>query len=147
MEIRDATVDDLAALRDVYRRASLTNVRDRDVLLAHPAALDYSDGWVVQGLTRVAVITDRVVAFATAVPDGDHAELEDLFVAPEQMRRGIARALVADAVGRMRSVGVARIDVTANEHAAAFYDAVGFVTTGTAETEFGPAPRRALTIA
>jgi ribosomal protein S18 acetylase RimI-like enzyme len=144
--IRDATVDDLSALRDVFRRASLTNVRDRDVLLAHPAALDYSDEWVVHGLTRVAVITDRVVGFATAVPDGDHAELEDLFVAPEQMRRGIARALIADAVERMRAAGVTRIDVTANEHAAAFYDAVGFLTTGAAETEFGPAPRLMLGI-
>lgn len=146
MEIRDATVDDLPALGDVYRRASLSNDGDRAVLLAHPEALDYTDEWVVRGLTRVAVVDGRVVGFATAMPHDDHAELEDLFVAPEMMRRGIARALIADAVDRMRVAGVTRIEVTANEHAAGFYGAVGFVSVGVADTEFGPAPRRALTI-
>jgi GNAT superfamily N-acetyltransferase len=144
--IRDATVDDLPALGDVYRRASLSNEADRDVLLAHPEALDYSDEWVRQGFTRVAVVDDRVVGFATVVPRDDRGELEDLFVAPEEMRRGIARALINDAVERARTAGIARLDVTANEHAAAFYVAVGFVTTGTAETEFGPAPRRSRAI-
>jgi hypothetical protein len=37
---------------------------------------------------------------------------------------------------------VRRIDVTANEHAAAFYASAGFAPAGTAETEFGRAPRR-----
>lgn len=144
MLIRGATPDDLAALRDVYRRASLSNDGDRAVLLAHPEALDYSDAWVVQGLTRVAVLDDRVVGFATVVPHGGRGELEDLFVAPELMRRGIARALIADAVERARGDGTTRIDVTANEHAAAFYAAVGFVAAGSADTEFGPAPRLTL---
>lgn len=146
MEIRDATVADLTALRDVFRRASLSNDGDREVLLAHPEALEYADAWVVRGLTRVALVDGRVVGFATTVPEGDRAELEDLFVAPERMRSGVARALVADAVGRMRAAGVRRIDVTANEHAADFYAAVGFEEVGTAETEFGPAPRRSRTL-
>lgn len=142
MEIRDATVDDLPELADVFRRASLHNEADRAVLLAHPEALDYSDEWVVRGLTRVAVVDGRVGGFATVVPLDGHGELEDLFVAPELMRRGIARALIADAVDRARTRGETRIDVTANEHAAAFYAAVGFAETGIAPTEFGPAPRR-----
>ncbi len=146
MEIRDATVDDLPALADVFRRASLHNDGDRAVLLAHPEALEYDDGWVVRGLTRVAVVDDRVAGFATLVPDGDRAELEDLFVAPELMRHGIARALIVDAVERARSAGVTHIDVTANDHAAAFYTAVGFEEIGVASTEFGPAVRRSLTL-
>lgn len=144
MEIRDATVDDLHALRDVFRRASLHNDGDREVLLAHPETLQYDDEWVTQGFVRVAVLDGRVAGFATVVPHGDRGELEDLFVAPELMRRGIARALVADAVARARADGMRAVDVIANEHAAAFYGAVGFEVVGTAETEFGPAPRRSL---
>jgi ribosomal protein S18 acetylase RimI-like enzyme len=144
VEIRDARLTDLPELRDVFRRASLHNDGDRAVLLANPEVLVYGDEWVVRGLVRVAVVEDRVAGFATVVPHGDRAELEDLFVAPERMRRGIARALIADAVVRARAGGTRAIDVTANEHAASFYCAVGFESIGVAETEFGPAPRRSL---
>ena len=57
-------------------------------------------------------------------------ELEDLFVDPEFMRRGIGRALVRDAG--------APLTVIANEHARAFYESLGFVVTGIAQTTGRP---------
>jgi N-acetylglutamate synthase-like GNAT family acetyltransferase len=57
---------------------------------------------------------------------GQIGELEDLFVDPDWMRRGIATKLVLDALANAREQGIARIDMTANGHALAFYKKVGF---------------------
>jgi len=57
------------------------------------------------------------------------------------MRRRIATALVLDALARAREQEVTRIDVTANGHSLGFYMSVGFISDGTAETEFGPGYR------
>ena len=41
--VRDAAEGDEPALARIFRRASLSNADDRDVLLAHPEALTLSD--------------------------------------------------------------------------------------------------------
>ena len=132
--IRSSTPDDLAAVVDVFGRASLANEGDRDWIEAHPDEWGIDEGPVLEGRTRVAVVDGHVVGFATLIG----SELEDLFVDPNWMRRGIATALVRDAV---ENGGVERIEVTGNHHALAFYESVGFVHDGTAETSGRPAVR------
>ena len=136
--IRVAVPADLGALRDLFRRSSLSNAGDRASLLAHPEALEFSGLAVDEGRTRVAVVDGRIVGFATLLGDG---ELEDLFVDPGWMRRGIGRALVLDAVALARAHGLARIEVTANGEALGFYESVGFVLDGAVETAFGRGSR------
>jgi GNAT superfamily N-acetyltransferase len=129
--IRAAAPEDTAALRDLFRRSSLSNEGDRAALLAHPEALELSGAEA--GRTRVAVVDGRIVGFATLVA----GELEDLFVDPGWMRRGVGRALVADAAAVARAQGLERIEVTANDHALGFYESVGFVAEGRVELAFG----------
>jgi GNAT superfamily N-acetyltransferase len=142
--IRDARPADVAALRDVFRRASLSNEGDRANLLAHPDSLEWAADPVGDGRTRVAVVDHRVVGFATASPAPAGLELDDLFVDPEWMRNGIGLALVEDVAATARRRKCRRITVTANEHALAFYERAGFVAQGFVETTFGPAPRMTL---
>lgn len=139
--IRDASLGDLEALNDVYRRASLSNEGDRANLLAHPEALVYSDEWVRRGLTRVATRGGRIIGFATAVASDAGLELEDLFVDPRSMRQGVGLALVGDIAKRGRHDGVPRLEVTANPHALAFYEAAGFVVDGPGVVPWGSAFR------
>lgn len=145
--LRTAVDADLDALRSVYRRASLSNDRDREMLLAHPDALEFAGDAIAEGRTFVAEVDEQLVGFATIgrLEDGV-VELDDLFVHPDVQRRGIGRALVAEAAARARRAGAGRIDVTANPDALAFYAAVGFVAVGEAGTRFGPAPRMSLEI-
>src|SRR6185312_5437214 len=96
------------ALRDIYRRASLSNEGDRVTLLANPDALEFPGLGGDDRRTRVATADDRITGFATSVPAGDVIELDDLFVDPGWMRRGAGRALVADAVGIARELGAGR---------------------------------------
>ena len=79
----------------------------------------------------------NIVGFATVAVSGHVAELEDLFVNPESMRQGVARLLVLDAASLAAVAGIRRIEVTANRHALGFYEKVGFVRDGDAQTQFG----------
>jgi GNAT superfamily N-acetyltransferase len=139
--IRDAVPGDIDALRRVFRRSSLSNDSDRITLLAHPEVLELSDLAVRQGRTRAAVTHHVIAGFATWLAAGDVTEIEDLFVDPEWMGQGAGQALVADLIAAARRRGARRVEVTANQDALAFYAKAGFVPAGTAETQFGPAPR------
>jgi len=144
--IRLGTPADLAAAASVYRRASLSNTGDRGNLLAHPEYLILGPEGLAGGRTHVAEEDGLVVAFATWAGTAGTAELEDLFVDPAYMRRGIAAALVSRIAEVLRARGAKRLEVTANPHALDFYRAVGFIDCGIAETRFGAAPRMVLFI-
>lgn len=144
--IRLGTPADLTAATRVYRRASLSNAADRDNLLAHPEYLILGPEGLGEGRTYVAEEDGAVVGFATWAETGGTTELEDLFVDPGCMRRGIATALVNRIAGILRERGVGRLEVTANPGALGFYEAAGFSECGLAETGFGTAPRMVLSI-
>ena len=137
---------DLPAASDVYRRASLCNMGDRDNLRAHPEYLILGPDGLAEGRTYVAEEAGSVVGFATWIEADGTAELEDLFVDPDWMRRGIATALVKRMAEVLRARGVGCLELTANPHALGFYRAVGFIDCGVTETAFGPAPRMVLAI-
>ena len=139
--IRTAAVADVAALREVYRRSSLSNEGDRDLLSAHPELLEWSDLAVREGRTRMAEADGCVAGFATVMFTETAAELEDLFVDPDWMRRGIGRALVEDIAVVARSAGSPFIEVDANPHALSFYSRVGFVSVGEADVPYGTGTR------
>ncbi len=142
ISIRLASDCDLDVLRDIYRRASLSNDGDRANLLASPAALHWGGDGIAAGRTRVAMDRyGRILGFATVVSIEGGLELEDLFVDPDAMRQGVASQLVLDAVVQAARDGVAWIEVTANHHAAEFYASAGFARIGDEQTLFGPAPR------
>jgi GNAT superfamily N-acetyltransferase len=144
--IRLGTPADLLAANHVYRRASLSNLGGRDNLLAHPEYLILGPYGLAGGRTYVAEEDGSVVGFATWVDTEGTVELEDLFVDPDWMRRGMATALVERIAAALRARGVRRMEVTANPDALEFYESVGFVECGVAETEFGPAPRMELAL-
>ena len=137
---------DLPAASAVYRNASLSNAGDRDNLLAHPGYLILGPHGLAEGRTHVADEDGSLVGFATWLQAGDVFELEDLFVDPGWMRRGIATALVASIAAAVRARGGERLEVTANEHALGFYTAAGFTDCGVAHTDFGAARRMVLVL-
>ena len=142
--IRLGTPADLAAASSVYRRASLSNEGDRDNLLAHPEYLILGPDGLAEGRTHVAEQDGTVVGFATWAEADGTVDLEDLFVDPDYRRRGIASELVRRIAEVLRARGVQRLEVTANPHAMEFYRSAGFTDYGTAETDFGAAPRMVL---
>jgi len=143
--IRTAGPDDLSRLRAVYRRSSLSNEGDRDALLQNPEYLVLPDEGLLAGRIRVAEQPHiGIVGFATVERQSGAAELVDLFVDPDAMRQGVARALINDAVATIAATGIAALDVTANPHALAFYTEMGFEAIGTVTTALGSGLRMRL---
>jgi GNAT superfamily N-acetyltransferase len=137
----------VGVLRDVFRRSALSNDGDREHLLSNPDSIEFSPASVNDGRTRVAVIDNHIVGFATTRTVLDAIELDDLFVDPDWMKRGVARALLQDVVAIAQTRGVRRLEVTANQHALGFYEKTGFVFDHDVETQFRTAPRMYLAIA
>ena len=140
-------LSDLPAANEVFRSASLSNAGDRDNLLAHPEFLILGPEALAEGRTYLAEEGGSLAGFASWAEAGGITELEDLFVHPGWMRRGIATALVHRIAQVTRARGVERLEVTANPDAMGFYRAAGFVDCGVAETYFGTAPRMVLALA
>jgi GNAT superfamily N-acetyltransferase len=132
---------DLPVLRELYRRASLSNAGTEVALLAHPEVLLLTDEGVRECRTRVVTASHHVVGFATTLRVGSVLELEDLFVNPDWMRRGVGHRLVRDVLALAGREHVRRVEVTANPHALAFYEKVGFVHDGQVGTRFGEGVR------
>ena len=136
--IRRATVSEQKPLEDLQLRASLTNLGDRDALLAHPDAIELPVAQIVAGRVAVAEWNGMIVGFAAVEPRPDgETELDALFVDPNMRRRGIARLLVAHCAEIARSQKSAFLYVIGNPHAQEFYVACGFNMIGTAQTRFG----------
>jgi GNAT superfamily N-acetyltransferase len=140
-QIRAATAAEREALGDLHRRSSYVWEGDRANLDAHPDALGVAREAIAEGRVRVAVgAGGELLGFSVVADGGDGVcELDDLFVEPRLMRRGIGRALVEDAATRAVRAGAAALTVVAHPRNFAFYESVGFVRGEPVATRFGPA--------
>lgn len=142
--IRTARQDETDSLRKIHRRASYIWPEDAPHLDANPDIFGVDPAAVAVGRVRVAITrAGKLLGFASWRPTGEDAELDDLFVEPHAMRRGIGGALVEDAAQRARQAGLTRLLVVAHPRTLAFYRRAGFVEQGPAATQFGPALRLA----
>ena len=118
-EIREECPDDLAAIRDVNRRAFGQDQEDNivDALRANGAAL----------LSLVATLDDRVVAHILYSPatirDITGAALGPMAVLPEHQREGIGSKLVSAGNQKLKSCGCPFIIVLGHP---TFYPRFGF---------------------
>lgn len=138
LNIRVATLEDLSAVNDVKRDASLVADEYRESLLAHPELLTVAEDEIDAGDVLVAEADGRVVG-VIAVDHGDHLEITGLFVRHADWKRGIGRRLLDDAIARFDGTPPMIVRVTASPDAEPFYRRCGFVTIGGTSTRFGPA--------
>jgi len=135
--IRRAGPADYDRVSTIYREASLSNEGDRPLLTAHPELLVFDPAVLDRNETHAAEVDGEIVGFVTIVVDGDHGEVDDLFVDPAWMRRGVASRLMTEAVAAAGAAGATTIEVDANGHALAFYERAGFVVDREVELEYG----------
>lgn len=136
--IRSALPHERVSLEALQWRASLANQGDRDALLANPDAITLPIEQIAEGHVLVAEWNGEVVGFAVVVPGPDGgAELDALFVDPGLWKRGVGRQLVEHCARVAKDRACRILHVVGNPHAAGFYTACGFRTTGTVETRFG----------
>jgi GNAT superfamily N-acetyltransferase len=74
---------------------------------------------------------DGIVGFYSLDVRGDVCELDDLWVVPDRIGRGVGRALLAHAVAVAASLGAQQLLIDADPNAEEFYLKCGAVTSGT----------------
>jgi ribosomal protein S18 acetylase RimI-like enzyme len=133
MTIRAATESDHDTLRELWT-ASQDEIGGPDFLRE-----TWGEAWgdlgrhLADGLAFVAVDDDTILGFVFATvpretPDLGH--VTDLYVHPQERRRGVARALMARIVEALQERGVAYVGLDVrvdNVGARALYDRLGFV--------------------
>lgn len=145
--IRPARPEDQPRLLHIMWQTVLDSESDREMLLARPELVQVPVEHLTPAAACVAEIGGTTAGFAIVLPRPDgQAELDGLFVNPALQRRGIGRALNAEAKRLARSMGAAELYVVANENALAFYNSVGFVEIGRADTTVRAAPLMRLTL-
>jgi GNAT superfamily N-acetyltransferase len=141
LTLRRARPDERDDLEALQRRASIAVEEYRNLILAHPDAIDLPLEHILGGNVGVAERDGRVVGFfAVLSKAGGVAELDGLFVDPASWRCGIGRRLVREAERWAAHAAATVLHVIANPTAKDFYLACGFRITGEAQTRFGVAP-------
>jgi ribosomal protein S18 acetylase RimI-like enzyme len=145
--IRPAQPEDQPGLLHIMWQTVLDSESDRETLLARPELVQVPIEHLAPATACVAEISGKLAGFAVVLPRPDgQAELDGLFVDPALQRRGIGRALIAQAMHLAGTIGASELYVVANEDALAFYSSVGFVEIGRADTTLRAAPLMRLTL-
>lgn len=151
MELRDATTDDIDAIRRVAREslfASYEHAVDRALLEEavdewyDPADLD-EDIDADETVCPVAIADDEVVGFAESYVIGRRervGEIDWLHVHPDHRGSGIGSALLALVESELKDADVDRIEarvLATNEAGTVFYESEGYELVDERATEIG----------
>lgn len=136
--VRPAIASERESLEALQRRASLSNPKDREALLANPDSIVLPLQQIVDGGVFVAEQSGHIKGFSAILPRPDgNSELDALFVEPECWRQGVGRVLVEHCAMAARKAGASYLHVVGNPHAEHFYGACGFQVLGIEPTRFG----------
>lgn len=98
-----------------------------------------TEGWAAE-------LDDNPVAFYTLEGKDGSAWIENLWVVPEHMGKGIGKQLFLDALSRSRSKGYQILRLEADPHAAGFYEKMGMYQVGESSRPIDEDPSRVLPI-
>ena len=132
--VRPAETADHERLRELTFESKAHWGYDRDLVRR------WADGLVFDGGEErwVAEAEGELVAWAGLVPPADGvAVLDDLWVDPAWMRRGLGARLFRLAADRARELGAERLEWGAEPHALGFYEKLGGHFVRTHVTEWG----------
>ena len=125
MKLRRAEHGDVERLRAITVAAKAHWGHDLEWVESWVAAGDFAQVAVGRGEAWLAELYGDVAGWSALQTDGDVAWLEDLWVDPPYMGRGVGRALFLDAAARARAAGAVRLDWEADLDAVGFYERMG----------------------
>ncbi len=96
---------------------------------------------VAGGETHVVREAERILGFVALRQEEETLRLEDLFVLPAEMRRGVGAALFRHARERARELGFEYFEWDSDPHAAGFYERMGAERIGTYRMTLEGQPR------
>ena len=144
--IRSARADDAARLSGLAFAAKASwgypaewLERWRHDLTLTPEYLDAHRAWVAER-------KDAILGVCVLALHGHHALIEHLWIAPDQQRQGVGRALVTVALEIAAQCDAQRVEVESDPFAEAFYAGLGARRIGAQPAPMPGAPERSLPV-
>lgn len=125
MRIRRAKPDEGERLRAIAESSKAYWGYDRHRIREWAAMGDFSPPGLRAKEFYVAEIGSRPVAFASLIPKDEVCVLDDLWVEPKWIRKGIGSSLFRLAAARAKELGARRLEWEAEPNAIGFYEKLG----------------------
>jgi GNAT superfamily N-acetyltransferase len=142
MEIRPAMESEAALLSELARRSKAHWGYAAEALERWRAELAVSADSIRDRPAFVAALPGMIVGFYTLQPSESAWELDNLWVLPDFMHRGIGRALLSHALETAARGGAREVTVDADPHAERFYLDCGAVRRGAVSAPISGEPGR-----
>jgi GNAT superfamily N-acetyltransferase len=125
ISIRPARPEEGERLREIALAAKAHWGYDEDWVRGWAAQGDFSMGALTAKPVLVADFGGRPIGFAALLPAGELCVLDDLWVDPDWIGRGIGSHLFRAGVERARDLGAKRLEWEAEPNAVGFYEKLG----------------------
>lgn len=142
MEIREAATSEAGTLSALALQAKAHWGYSGETLESWKDQLEISPSDVASKPTYVGAISGNIIGFYSLVPSERAWELDNLWVAPQLMRRGVGRALLAHALELAFRGGASSVIVDADPNAESFYLSCGATRYGEVPAPIPGQPNR-----
>lgn len=146
LQMRPAEPDDIALLNEIAFRSKAYWGYAPSRMESWRAELAVSPVWVSMQWAQVAVADDVIAGFFVIRSEAEQWRLEQLFVEPKAIRRGVGRALVTRACRLAFDFGAVELLVDSDPNAEGFYLACGAERIGSRAAPIESAPLRTLPV-
>jgi GNAT superfamily N-acetyltransferase len=123
--IREARETDFVELRQIAVDSKAHWGYDRALVEEWAQGGDFEPESLSKRLVYVAEAAGEPVGWASLIPRGDFGWLEDLWVDPAWIGRGVGRMLFEHVKERARELGAERLEWEAEPNARGFYERMG----------------------
>jgi GNAT superfamily N-acetyltransferase len=123
--VRAGTEEDFARLREIAVDAKAHWGYDRARVEEWARNGDFEPDRLRRREVYVAQADGEPVGWAALIPRGEVGWLEDLWVDPPWIGRGVGRLLFEHVAGRARDLGARRLEWEAEPNATGFYERMG----------------------
>lgn len=138
VRVRDGREEDFARLREIAVDAKAHWGYDRALVENWALLGDFEPDSLRARLVYVAEERGVPIGWAALIPRGEVGWLEDLWVEPAWIGRGVGRQLFEHVADRARELGARRLEWEAEPNAKGFYERMGATYVRDSEvTEWG----------
>jgi GNAT superfamily N-acetyltransferase len=135
MKIRKAQINDAKTLSQIaFAAKSFWNYPEswlnlwKDSLTITPEFIQSNEVYLIES-------DSEVLGFYALILDAEKAQLEHLWISPENIGGGIGKKLMNDAIEKAKSFGAAFIEIESDPNAEGFYQKQGAVKIGESKSE------------
>lgn len=130
MSIRSATSHEAPALGDLAFRSKAYWGYSDEFMAACKDDLQVTPEDCDAGLVHVATDGDTITGYYRISGEDQQGKLDDLFVDPDYIGRGVGKELLTEAITHARALGYAALEIHSDPNAEAFYLHMGALRIG-----------------